>query len=86
MLNHKSQPEPETVAQQEAGGDCVSRLVVPLPCPFCGDPMRINNAKLITHAVRPSHCIIADLVWDESMVGVWNVRHNVKGVARRRLS
>jgi len=29
-------------------------LAVPLPCPFCGDPMRINGAKLITHAIRPA--------------------------------
>lgn len=27
MLNDKSLPEPETAAQQETGGDCVSRLV-----------------------------------------------------------
>lgn len=27
MPNDKSPPEPETVAQQETGGDCVSRLV-----------------------------------------------------------
>ena len=27
MPNDKSLPEPETVAQQETGGDCVSRLV-----------------------------------------------------------
>jgi len=30
MPNDKSPPEPETAAQQETGGDCVSRLVVPL--------------------------------------------------------
>jgi hypothetical protein len=30
MPNDKSPPEPETVAQQETGGDCVSRIVVPL--------------------------------------------------------
>jgi hypothetical protein len=27
MPNHKSLPEPENVAQQETGGDCVSRFV-----------------------------------------------------------
>ena len=27
MLNDKSPPESETIAQQETGGDCVSRLV-----------------------------------------------------------
>lgn len=27
MPNDKSKPKPETVAQQETGGDCVSRLV-----------------------------------------------------------
>lgn len=40
--------------------------------------MRINNAKLITHTVRPTTCIIGDLVWDESNVEVWNYRHNSK--------
>jgi len=30
MPNDKSPPEPETVTQQETGGDCVSRLVMPL--------------------------------------------------------
>lgn len=54
------------------------RLVVLVPCPFCGDPMRINNAKLITHAGRPSACIIADLVWDEANAQSWNIRHNEK--------
>ena len=31
MPNDKSLPKPENVAQQETGGDCVSRLVVHLP-------------------------------------------------------
>ena len=30
MPNDKSPPKPETVAKQEAGRDCVSRLVVPI--------------------------------------------------------
>jgi hypothetical protein len=30
MPNDKSPPKPETAPQQETGGDCVSRLVVPL--------------------------------------------------------
>lgn len=57
----------------------VSDPVTPEPntlvaCPFCGDPMRINNAKLITHATRPTGCIIGDLVWDESNIERWNNR------------
>lgn len=46
------------------------------PCPFCGDPMRINNAKLITHSDRSTACIIGDLVWDESNAEKWNIREN----------
>lgn len=36
MPNDKSTPEPENAPHQSPVGDCVSRLVVPLPCPFCG--------------------------------------------------
>lgn len=50
MPNNKSSPEPENVAQQETGGDCVSRLVVPLDSPWIVvdgsyDTLEVHTAK-----------------------------------------
>jgi hypothetical protein len=50
MPNDKSPPEPETATQQETGGDCVSRLVVPLDSPWIVvdgtyDTLEVHTAK-----------------------------------------
>ena len=48
MPNDKSPPEPETAAQQETGGDCVSRLVGLLV--FAGD-LEVNGDEISGCAV-----------------------------------
>jgi hypothetical protein len=50
MPNDKSPPKSETVTQQETGGDCVSRLVVPLDSPGVVvdgsyDTLEVHTAK-----------------------------------------
>jgi len=43
MPNDKSPPKQENVAQQETGGDCVSRLVLCLHCVHWGGHVRAES-------------------------------------------
>ena len=70
MPNDKSPPELENATQQEAGGDCVSRLV------------RLSSNDLKTIAAARCICIADDLTADEiyatrawpvSVVMAWEV-------------
>jgi hypothetical protein len=50
MSNDKSPPEPKTSPQEKTGGDCVSRLVVPLDSPWIVvdgsyDTLEVHTAK-----------------------------------------
>ena len=77
MPNDKSPPKPETVAQQETGGDCVSRLVVPLRFAVYpgeirsqrdGDIHHIGFARLCElYNVPPALCV--DMSRPENRVG-----------------
>ena len=49
--------------------------VKPRPCPFCADPMRINNAGLIDHVDQTPGCPIAASAWPaERFLLAWNMR------------
>ena len=74
MPNDKSPTEPETAAQQETGGDCVSRLVVHLRSIAAGFALigEVAWVILIMLSMVPLFLFTAKSM-DETM-GEWHVR------------
>lgn len=45
-----------------------------LPCPFCGDPMKINRAGTIEHVVQTEGCILRQTGVPVENIAAWNRR------------
>lgn len=54
-------------------GDQAVEAVAVLPCPFCGDPMRLNHGVL-GHVEQSADCPISVYAWDAGKLAAWNTR------------